>query len=72
MYGAKGKTGGYYTNAGYTSKEADGEKGDYVVWAPRYPQPLPNIINKSVFFPAQKYIVQKLCIYVVEYKTAWQ
>ena len=41
MYGAKGKTGGYYTNAGYTSKEADGEKGDYVVWAPRYPQPLP-------------------------------
>ena len=41
VYGAKGKTGGYYTNAGYTSKEADGEKGDYVVWAPRYPQPLP-------------------------------
>ena len=60
MYGAKGKTGGYYTNAGYTSKEADGEKGDYVTWG----------LGLGRGFPGSKvsatvaYIVQKLCLYV--------
>ena len=68
MYGAKSKTGGYYTNAGYTSKEADGEKGDYVTWG----------LGLGRGFPGSKvsatitYTVQKLYMYVVDYKSAWQ
>ena len=44
--GAKGKTGGYYTSynraKGKKLTREEGNKGDYVVWAPhRYPQLLP-------------------------------
>ena len=43
--GAKGKMGGYYTSLnrakGKKLTKEEGKNGDYVVWAPRYPQPLP-------------------------------